>query len=77
MVSPEPPDTGGPGKANSPVRSSPEAEWTFHEWTRELRHDNGKQNTEHKRWHRGRGGSTQFVTRKALSQLPGNKIEPG
>lgn len=53
MVSPEPPDTGGPGKANSPVRSSPEAEWTFHEWTRELRHDNGKQNTEHKRWHRG------------------------
>lgn len=53
MVSPEPPDTGGPGKANSPVRSPPEADWTFHEWTHELQHDNGKQNPEHKRWHRG------------------------
>lgn len=31
MVSPETPDTGGPGKANSPVRSPPEADWTFHE----------------------------------------------
>ena len=56
MISPEPPDMGGPGKANSPVQSPPEAYWTFHKWTHELYHDNGKQNPQHKKCRRGRGG---------------------
>ena len=53
MISPEPPDMGGPGKANSPVQSPPEAYWTCHKWTHELYHDNGKQNPQHKKCRRG------------------------
>ncbi|MXQ79760.1 hypothetical protein E5288_WYG006958 [Bos mutus] len=63
--SPEPPDMGGPGKANSPVQSPPEADWTFHKWTHELYYDNGKQNPKHKKC-RAEGFQTVHGSSKLL-----------